>query len=306
MKAALGIFLLTTMAVQGAQAEPDCALGQRYLALAKARVAASESDEAVAFLRHAVEVCPAYDAYEQLGELQAQSPERADQTEAVKAFVAAHQLAPSAQMQARSLFQYASLLSRNGDPQNAYPMIRSARHLDPGNGEIAVLAERLEKQIDHPTHEEIVRGLQDSLYEPLRVAPAPEPESRPTAAGGSAAMKQLTGPSVNIPINFETATTLVDKRTWPNVTLLAHALADPSLSGRNFVFVGHADLRGTDDYNLSLSKQRAESMYRDMMLIEPSLKGRVEIVGRGAREPLDPGTDPEALRANRRLQVILK
>jgi outer membrane protein OmpA-like peptidoglycan-associated protein len=332
MRALSGLLLLALLSVAlDTRADTDCILGQRYLSLAHDRIAAGTTDEAVTFLHHAVEVCPGYDAYEQLGELQSQSPEREDQSQAVKAFVSAIEVAPTDQARARGLYQYAALLSRNGDPQNAYPFAKSAHSLDPSNAEVTALAQRLEEQIRHPSRDQLVRGLQDELFEPLRIARQPAgggspsgsaQASSPSAASpvvttvsavsaqqptaGTPPLPSATGPAVQIQINFDTGTTEVDSRTWPNITLLAHALADPSFAGRKFVFIGHADLRGTDEYNLVLSQQRAAAMYRNVVLLEPTLKGRVEIIGHGSREPIELGTDAEALRANRRLQVLLK
>src|SRR5581483_2464215 len=157
----------------------DCALGQRYLSLAQDRISAFANDEAMAFLRQSVDACPTYDAYEKLGELAAQSPQREDKVKAVEAFIAAHARAPSQETQAHSLYQYAALLNREGDPQNAYPLIKEAHTLDPGNAEITTLASQVESEVQHPTQEHIVRALRFSLYQPIT---APVRES----GGGSA------------------------------------------------------------------------------------------------------------------------
>ncbi len=77
------------------------------------------------------------------------------------------------------------------------------------------------------------------------------------------------------------------------------------MQGREFTFIGHTDRRGGDQYNLGLSLQRAEAMREIVNTLEPSLKGRIRVEGRGAREPIDLGGDERALRANRRLQVIV-
>ena len=112
-------------------ADQDCPLANRYVALAQQRISASATDEAAALLQQAIDACPSYDAFQTLGELEAQLPQRAEHARAVDAFVAAHQLAPSSQARARSLYTYAHLLTRDGDPQNAYPLIRDAKVLDP-------------------------------------------------------------------------------------------------------------------------------------------------------------------------------
>jgi len=307
MRTIIGLMFLGSLAL-GAQARAeDCTLGQRYLLLAKDRIAAYANDEAMTFLRQSVDACPSYDADEQLGELAAQSPQREDKVKAVEAFVDAYGRAPDPQARARTLYQYASLLNREGDPQNAYPLIKEARALDPSNSDIATLATKVEAQVQHPTQEHIVRALHYSLYQPIKTV-----VQRQTEGGGrpASAPRQpvagAAGPSVNIPINFNTNSTVVDAQTQPNVDMLAHALADPALAGRQFLFVGHSDSRGGDQYNRALSLQRAQALSQAVSTIEPGLKGRISAEGHGSREPIDPGTDEGALRANRRLQVLVK
>jgi len=307
-----GLFLVVLLSVVGsidvARAE-DCVLGQRYMQLAKDSIGRSENNDALAFLRQAIDACPSYAAHLQLGELLALSSERDDKMRAVDAFVSAHKLAPSNQTRARALYRYAELLSNEGDPQNAYPLIKDARTLDTANGEIAALAQRIEKDVQNPTQEQLVRGLRDSLYKPLLVASVASTALATRSIAGNvpvAAKPVSSGPSINIPINFDTGSTVPDAQTRPNVVKLARALADPSLGDRRFLFIGHADARGDANFNVGLSKQRAEALYQDVILVEPSLRGRIEVGGRGASEPIDLGTGDSAYRANRRLQVLLK
>ena len=295
--ATLSIFIAPTIN----SAAADCALGKRYLELAQKSAATYAVDEEREFLRKSIDACPSYEVYERLGELGSQSSEPEELEQAVQAFVAAHEMAPDDKARARSLYQYSKLLQISGDPQNAYPLIKGARTLDPGNAEILGLEQQLEAQIRNPSEEQIVRGLRSSLFKPLKVASAPRSGSRsaPTPVLSS-------GPSINIPINFETGSTMVDASTRPNLMLLARALADPTLRGKSFVFIGHADVRGEDLRNVTLSRDRAAAIYQDVVLVEPSLVGRIEIVGRGSAEPIDPGRSEEAYRANRRLQVLIK
>jgi len=319
MRALVCWSFMTAVALSaGAHAE-DCALGQRYLSLAKDRIAAFANDDAMAFLQQSVDACPTYDAYEQLGELAAQSPQREDKEKAVTAFIAAHARASSKQDQARSLYQYASLLNREGDPQNAYPLIKEARTLDPGNPDITGLAGKVESEVQHPTQEHIVRALKYSLYMPI-TAPLKESggaghpsivmsngaaDSKGSSGAAAGAAPASQGPSVNIPINFDTGKTDVDEQTRPNIELLAHALADPALQGRKFKFIGHSDIRGDGQFNVTLSRQRAQAISDLVTGLEPGLKGHISVEGHGAREPIDTGTDAQALRANRRLQVLV-
>ena len=288
----------------GAADAADCALAERYLALANDRIKAYAYRGSVADFSasRSRRVPPIRRGSSWVSS--APSPlEREDKARAVEAFVAAHELAPDDSSRARSLYQYASLLSREGDPQNAYPLIHDALTLSPQDKQIASLAAQIDAQIAKPTTEHLVRGLRDSLYRPLRVASL---ASTPKSTAPRPQRPVASGPSVNIPINFESGTSMVDDRTGPNVEVLAHALANAAFASRRFMFVGHADVRGGEAYNMPLSRQRAEAIYQAVILFEPSIKGRVAIVGRGSAEPIDPANNEAAYRINRRLQVLLE
>lgn len=300
-----GSMMLALLVGTGAHAASDCDLGQRYLQLAKDRMAAFAQDEALDFLRQSSSACPSYEAYQQFGELAAQSTEREQQTEAVNAFVQAHSLATTDENRARSLYQYARLLSLQNDPQNAYPLIKQAQQLKRGDADIDALANRLDEQIRNPKADQLVRGLRDSLYQPLKVA-ALSSGSGPGKTQQRPVSVTASKPSVNIQINFIEDSTEVDAQTRPNVAILARALADPSLAGGRFMFVGHADVRGTDEHNLELSKRRSQALSQAIVALEPGLAGRIDTTGRGEAEPLDPSPTESAYRANRRLQVLLE
>lgn len=271
----------------GARAAHDCVQGKQDLSLAKERIVASADDEATVLLNQSIDECPTYDAYETLAEHLAMSESGRDNVYAVDAFVAAHARAPSAKDRAQTLFQYAALLNRKGDPQNAYPLIQQAVALDPKRSAIRNLAAQIDVQIKNPKTEEITRALRYSLFKPLKNA-------------------KTGGPQVNLPINFDTNSTSVDEETRANVSKLADALAGPALTGRKIVFIGHSDQRGPESYNETLSLARAQAISQSVVALKPQLEGMIVVEGHGAHEPVSLGTDEGSLRANRRLQVITK
>jgi len=239
--------------------------------------------------------CPSYDAYEALGERLSHSKNRRDWVRAADAFVDAEARAPTPRAHAQTLYQYASLLNDDGDPQNAYPLIKRAQALDPGRTDIARLATDIERQVQAPKKHQLMRSFGLSVYKPLKAA----------AASGDS----ITGAGhrqVNIPINFEFDSVALNEKTRANVKLLADAMAEASLTGKQFEFIGHSDARGDARYNLVLSRRRAEAMRGEVIQLEPSLAGRIGVDGRGSSDPIDPGTDLRAMQANRRLQVIVR
>ena len=298
-------YSLQTVAQESEQSE--CALAERYYGLAQDRLGAYKDSEAAVFLERAGAACPRYTYFQDLGELRMKSVDQEDRRLAVDAFIESHVLASSDNERARALWKYAALLNQEGDPQNADRMIREARRLDEGNQEIAGLAAKIQVQNASPTREQLVRGLADSLYKPLRMV-----VTTGQLAGGTSSLavpKSTTAstdrPSINIPINFEFNSTEVDPTTASNIELLARTLSGDELEGRNFEFVGHADIRGDSWSNMNLSRQRAKAIYEVVIGLEPGLEGRISVTGRGESDPIELGDSEADHHANRRLQILV-
>ena len=73
---------------------------------------------------------------------------------------------------------------------------------------------------------------------------------------------------------------------------------------RRMSIEGHADVRGTDDYNLELSRRRAEHV-RDVLVSHGADPARIDTVGHGRSRPIDPGTSEEAHQRNRRVEFVI-
>jgi outer membrane protein OmpA-like peptidoglycan-associated protein len=282
-----------------AAAASDCAQGKQFLAQAQSEANASA---AIPLLKKSIAACPSYDAYQSLADLLSHSKNRRDWQSAADCYVKANALAPDKQARAETLFQYASLVNDDGDPQNAYPMIKKAQALDPSRKDIAALATKIEKQIQVPKKSQIERSFGLSVYKPLTA-------SSEGGGGGGPAAADVSGAGhrqVNIPINFQFNSVEPNEDTQDNVKMLADALAEDSFASMQFVFIGHSDSRGDPNYNVELSRKRAEAIRVVVIQIAPALEGRIDVAGRGSSEPIDPGSDAAAMRANRRLQVIVK
>ena len=65
---------------------------------------------------------------------------------------------------------------------------------------------------------------------------------------------------------------------------------------------GHADERGSSQYNLALGQKRAESVKKYLAQLGVK-EGQIKAVSFGAEKPLDPGHDEEAWKKNRRAEV---
>jgi peptidoglycan-associated lipoprotein len=68
---------------------------------------------------------------------------------------------------------------------------------------------------------------------------------------------------------------------------------------------GHADERGTTDYNLALGQRRADAVYRYLVTVGVPV-GRLRTVSYGEERPETPGRDEASWARNRRVVLVLE
>lgn len=66
---------------------------------------------------------------------------------------------------------------------------------------------------------------------------------------------------------------------------------------------GHADERGSREYNLALGERRAQTM-SDLLIAEGVKSGQVEIISYGEENPLEQGAEEGFWAQNRRVELI--
>lgn len=66
---------------------------------------------------------------------------------------------------------------------------------------------------------------------------------------------------------------------------------------------GHADERGTREYNLALGERRAKAVARMMRVLGVDSE-RLKVTSYGEEKPVDNGHDESAWRQNRRVEII--
>ncbi|MBE9515854.1 MAG: peptidoglycan-associated lipoprotein Pal [Proteobacteria bacterium] len=66
---------------------------------------------------------------------------------------------------------------------------------------------------------------------------------------------------------------------------------------------GHADERGTREYNLALGERRAKAVARMMRVLGVNSE-RIKVTSYGEEKPVDNGHDESAWRLNRRVEII--
>lgn len=66
---------------------------------------------------------------------------------------------------------------------------------------------------------------------------------------------------------------------------------------------GHADERGSREYNIGLGERRAQAVRR-MLLIQGATAGQIATVSFGEERPASLGSDEEAYALNRRVEIV--
>jgi peptidoglycan-associated lipoprotein len=85
-------------------------------------------------------------------------------------------------------------------------------------------------------------------------------------------------------------------------TLEGHARFLNADRQRRVVLEGHTDERGGREYNLALGQKRADAVRRSLALLGVT-EAQMESVSFGKEKPANPGSDEEAHRQNRRVEL---
>jgi len=102
---------------------------------------------------------------------------------------------------------------------------------------------------------------------------------------------------------FDTDSFRIRDRSRPVLAAIATIVRD--LPPRRVVLIeGHADQRGDNRYNFTLSFMRALAVHRELSALGLS-PARLRPLGFGRRVPRSTGTSPEELAANRRVEIIV-
>jgi len=148
----------------------------------------------------------------------------------------------------------------------------------------------------------------EAIVRALTPKPKP-PTTRSFKAGGERGIDIQGGegpeepaPSIDLYVHFEfdqSALTMSDARIA--VDALGKALKDTRLASMSFEIIGHTDARGTDEYNLKLSRDRADAVRSRLIQFHGVDPSRLKAEGRGKRELKDPAHPEHEL--NRRVQI---
>jgi peptidoglycan-associated lipoprotein len=85
--------------------------------------------------------------------------------------------------------------------------------------------------------------------------------------------------------------------------IAAHAQYIMSNPSGHIILEGHADERGSREYNIALGEQRAKSVFR-MMKMQGVADSQLEIVSYGEEKPASDGMDEASWQLNRRVEIV--
>ena len=86
-------------------------------------------------------------------------------------------------------------------------------------------------------------------------------------------------------------------------TLVYHARDLAANSGKRIRLEGHADERGTREYNLALGERRANGI-RDFLIVNGASRSQIETVSYGEERPAARGQTESAYAQNRRVEIV--
>jgi outer membrane protein OmpA-like peptidoglycan-associated protein len=138
---------------------------------------------------------------------------------------------------------------------------------------------------------------------PSEVAEQPVEVSAPTPIAPHLAARAIQTYTLDPgPVNFDTDSVRLIKVSDAYLKRLARALALNRQLFDRVEVVGHADQRGSDQYNMVLSQRRARAI-SDKLVAAGVNQSQISSVGRGRRELLSNSMNPTALLRNRRVEL---
>jgi peptidoglycan-associated lipoprotein len=88
-------------------------------------------------------------------------------------------------------------------------------------------------------------------------------------------------------------------------TLTFHARNLAANSGERIRLEGHADERGTREYNLALGERRANSIL-NYLIVNGASRSQIEVVSYGEEQPAQAGQSDNVYSRNRRVEVVAR
>ena len=109
---------------------------------------------------------------------------------------------------------------------------------------------------------------------------------------------------VNLEIRFDVNSARLRPKSIPLLDELAKALKDPRLLTNSYFINGHTDSDGSDEHNLKLSLERADSVRQYLVQNHNIDDGRLRVMGYGEGLPLNANRTRAEKQINRRVEIL--
>ncbi len=275
------VFLCCAIVVGG-----DLEKANRYL---REALEASDNAQRITLLRQSLREQVSFTGHYQLGKALRDAGRH---PEAISEFRAALELTTPDEKQARAhaLFQIGNTL------------------VVQGNGAEALRYMRLSLEIEkHPAVEQAILRLQKQLAGSIQ--PAATLARALTLASKDLVLEDMpdsfTQPGVPVWIHFAFRSAELNAEGMEQARQLGQAIASADLQGQTIRVVGHTDLFGEAEYNLDLSRRRAQTVASYLVARFSIPRSRVVTEGRGMQEPIVTTGSQDEQAVNRRVEIVL-
>ena len=102
-------------------------------------------------------------------------------------------------------------------------------------------------------------------------------------------------------LEFDLNKSTIRSTSYATLNRVAALLIEKNFSLK---LAGHTDATGSDDLNMRLSKDRAESV-KAYLVSQGANASRIEAIGYGETQPISTNTTPEGRQENRRVEFTL-
>ena len=129
--------------------------------------------------------------------------------------------------------------------------------------------------------------------------------ARPTGASGDTALSQeeIRAQEALRQTVFYFDFDIAEFKAEDRSTLTYHAQDLAANSNKRIRLEGHADERGTREYNLALGERRANGIL-NYLIVNGASRSQIEVVSYGEERPAETGQSEQAYGRNRRVEVV--
>jgi peptidoglycan-associated lipoprotein len=139
----------------------------------------------------------------------------------------------------------------------------------------------------------------------VETAAAPAPAATPAPARNQPTQEEIRAENALRQTVFYFDFDIAEFKAADRETLTYHARNLASNSSMRIRLEGHADERGTREYNLALGERRANSIL-NYLIVNGASRSQIEVVSYGEERPAASGQNEQSYNRNRRVEVVAR